>query len=137
MAWRSASATTWTITFRQLICNFSIAYYKHYVSIMPARDGWGEMTFAENLRRARVERFLSQRELARQAGLHAITLVRLEAGATAPSSRSVRALAAALGVEPRDLTAPDEVAELRRVLRSAGAVGEDGNVDARSCRAGR
>jgi transcriptional regulator with XRE-family HTH domain len=75
------------------------------------------MTFAENLRRLRVERFLSQRELARQAGLHAITLVRLEAGTTAPSTRSVRALAATLGVEPRELTSPEEVAELRRVLK--------------------
>jgi transcriptional regulator with XRE-family HTH domain len=76
------------------------------------------MTFAENLRRFRVERFLSQRELARQAGVHAITIVRLEAGATAPSTRSVRALAAALGVEPKDLTTPEEVAELRRVLKA-------------------
>jgi transcriptional regulator with XRE-family HTH domain len=76
------------------------------------------MTFAENLRRFRVERFLSQRELARQAGLHAITLVRLEAGATAPSTRTVRALAAALGIEPRELTSPEEVAELRRVLKN-------------------
>src|SRR3954451_17497531 len=75
------------------------------------------MAFADNLRQLRVERFLSQRELARQAGLHAITLVRLEAGRTAPSTRSVRALATALGVEPRDLTTPDEVAELRRVLK--------------------
>jgi transcriptional regulator with XRE-family HTH domain len=74
------------------------------------------MTFAENLRRLRIERFLSQRELARQAGLHAITLVRLEAGTTAPSTRSVRALAATLGVELRELTTPEEVAELRRVL---------------------
>jgi transcriptional regulator with XRE-family HTH domain len=77
------------------------------------------MTFAENLRRFRLERFLSQRELARQAGLHAVTLVRLEAGASAPSTRSVRALAATLGVEPRDLTPPEEVAELRRVLANA------------------
>jgi transcriptional regulator with XRE-family HTH domain len=76
------------------------------------------MPFAESLRRLRVERFLSQRELARQAGLHAITLVRLEAGATAPSTRTVRALAAALGVEPRELTSPEEVAELRRVLKN-------------------
>ena len=75
------------------------------------------MTFAENLRRFRVERFLSQRELARQAGLHSITLVRLEAGATAPSTRTVRALAAVLGVERRELTTPEEVAELRRVLK--------------------
>jgi transcriptional regulator with XRE-family HTH domain len=76
------------------------------------------MTFAENLRKFRVERFLSQRELARQAGVHAITLVRLEAGATAPSTRTVRALSAALGVEPGELTSPEEVAELRRVLKN-------------------
>jgi len=75
--------------------------------------------FAENLRRLRLERFLSQRELARQAGVHAVTLTRLEAGVTAPSSRTVRALAAVLGVEPRELTTPHEVAELRRVLSGA------------------
>jgi transcriptional regulator with XRE-family HTH domain len=75
------------------------------------------MTFAENLRGFWVERFLSQRELVRQAGLHAITLVRLEAGAMAPSTRTVRALAVALGIEPRELTSPEEVAELRRVLK--------------------
>jgi transcriptional regulator with XRE-family HTH domain len=79
------------------------------------------MTFAENLRRFRLERFLSQRELARQAGLHAVTLTRLEAGATAPSTRSVRALAATLGVEPGELTTPEEVAELRRVLKGPRA----------------
>ena len=76
------------------------------------------MTFAESLRRMRIERFLSQRELARLAGLHAITLVRLEGGATAPSTRTVRALAGALGVEPGELTSPEEVAELRRVLKN-------------------
>jgi transcriptional regulator with XRE-family HTH domain len=76
------------------------------------------MRFADSLRSMRVERFLSQRELARLAGLHAITLVRLEAGTTAPSSRTVRALADALGVEPRELTSPEEVAELRRVLKN-------------------
>ena len=80
------------------------------------------MTFAENLRRLRIERFLSQRELSRQAGLHAVTLARLEAGATAPSTRSVRALAATLGVEPRDLAAPTEVTELHRVLKNASQV---------------
>ena len=75
------------------------------------------MAFAENLRRLRLEGFLSQGELARRAGLHAVTLTRLEAGTTAPSTRTVRALAEALGVEPRELATPDEVAELRRVLR--------------------
>jgi len=83
-----------------------------------ASDG-GAMTFAETLRRLRADRFFSQRELARRAGLHPVTLTRLEAGAVAPSARSVRALAATLGVEPRDLTSPDEVAELRRVVRAS------------------
>jgi transcriptional regulator with XRE-family HTH domain len=75
------------------------------------------MTFAGNLRRLRVDRFLSQRDLARQAGLHPVTLTRLEAGAAAPSTRSVRALAGVLGVEPGALASPDEVAELRRAAR--------------------
>lgn len=77
------------------------------------------MAFAENLRRLRLEHFLSQGELARRAGLHAVTLTRLEGGTTAPSTRSVRALADALGVEPRQLARPDEVAELRRFPRDA------------------
>jgi transcriptional regulator with XRE-family HTH domain len=88
------------------------------------------MTFAENLRRLRVDRFLSQRELARRAGLHPVTLTRLETGAAAPSTRSVRALAIALGVEPRDLTTPDEVAELRRVLQVSRSPQEHGTDDA-------
>src|SRR5688572_31337347 len=77
------------------------------------------MAFAENLRRHRLDHFLSQGELARRAGLHAVTLTRLEAGTTDPSTRTVRALAEALGVEPGGLASPDEVAELRRVLRRA------------------
>jgi transcriptional regulator with XRE-family HTH domain len=83
------------------------------------------MTFAEHLRRFRVEHFLSQRDLARLAGLHAVTLVRLEAGATSPSSRTVRALAAALGVEPRELTSPEDVAEMRRVLKNGARSSAD------------
>jgi transcriptional regulator with XRE-family HTH domain len=88
------------------------------------------MTFAENLRRLRADRFLSQRELARRAGLHPVTLARLEAGAGAPSTRSVRALAATLGVEPLELTTPDQVAELRRVLGNRGTVEKNGDSDA-------
>ena len=77
------------------------------------------MAFADNLRRLRVERFLAQGELARRAGLHAATLTRLEAGTTAPTTRTLRALAETLGVEPGEMATPDEVAELRRVVRSA------------------
>ena len=81
------------------------------------------MAFTENLRRLRLERFLSQGELARRADMHPITLTRLEAGSSAPSTRSVRALADVLGVEPGELAAPDEVAELRRVLKPAAKNG--------------
>ena len=79
------------------------------------------MAFAENLRRLRLEAFLSQAELARRAGLHALTLTRLEAGMTLPASRTVRALAEALGVQPSDLASPEEVAELRRVRREGAS----------------
>ena len=78
------------------------------------------MAFADNLRRLRVERFLAQGELARRAGLHAATLTRLEAGTTAPTTRTLRALAETLGVEPGEMATPDEVAELRRVVWDAG-----------------
>ena len=77
------------------------------------------MTFANNLRRVRLEHFLSQGELARRAGLHAATLTRLEAGTTAPTTRTLWALAETLEVEPGQLATPDEVAELRRVVRDA------------------
>ena len=72
------------------------------------------MTFAENLRRQRLQHFLSQGELARRAGIHAVTITRLEVGTTLPSMRTVRSLAEALGIEPGDLADPEEVAEVRR-----------------------
>jgi transcriptional regulator with XRE-family HTH domain len=76
------------------------------------------MAFAESLRRLRLERFLSQAELARQARMHAVTISRLEAGDQAPSARTVRVLADALGVEPRALASPEEVATARMLGRS-------------------
>lgn len=75
------------------------------------------MTFADKLRRIREERFLSQAELARRSGIHKLTVQRLEANTTSPYSRAVRQLADALGVEPRELALPDEVAEKRRDYR--------------------
>ncbi len=69
------------------------------------------MAFPQNLRRLRLGRFLSQAELARQAGLHTLTISRLEAGRVKPSTRSVRALASALDVRPDELATPQEVAE--------------------------
>jgi transcriptional regulator with XRE-family HTH domain len=72
------------------------------------------MPFPSNLRRFRLAQFLSQAELARQSGLHALTISRLESGRVKPSTRSVRALARALGTTPGDLATPEEVAEADR-----------------------
>ena len=69
------------------------------------------MPFPQNLRKIRLAQFLSQAELARRAGLHALTILRLEAGRAKPSTRTVRALAQALGIPPGELATPEEVAE--------------------------
>jgi len=76
------------------------------------------MAFSDTLRRIRLERFWSQAELARRSGLHALTITRLENGRTAPSTRTVRALAEALDMPPRELASPQEVAEADRRERS-------------------
>ena len=78
------------------------------------------MAFSARLRRFRLERFLSQAELASRSGVHALTITRLEGGRTAPSTRTVRALVEVLGVELDVLASSDEVAEAdRRERRSA------------------
>ena len=63
---------------------------------MPHVDG-------ERLRELREERFLSQRELARMAGMSPTTVLNLERSATEAQLRTVRKLAEALGVQPREL----------------------------------
>ncbi len=75
------------------------------------------MAFPDTLRRLRLGSFLTQAELARLSGVHALTITRLESGRTAPSTRTVRALAAALGIGPHDLASPQEVAEADRRQR--------------------
>lgn len=57
----------------------------------------------ENLRRLRVEAFLSQAELARQAGVGEATIARIEIGRQLPHAKTVRKLASALGAEPKAL----------------------------------
>ena len=76
------------------------------------------MPFPQNLRRLRLAHFLSQAELARQSGLHTLTISRLEAGRAKPSTRSVRALASSLAVTPAELATPEEVAEADKARRS-------------------
>ena len=78
------------------------------------------MAFPDTLRQTRLARFFSQAELARRSGVHSITITRLESGRTAPSTRTVRALAAALDVAPGELATPAEVAEADKWQRAGG-----------------
>lgn len=55
------------------------------------------------LKRLREDRVLSQRELARMAGLTHVTIWRLENGFTEAHAQTIRKLAEVLGVEPREL----------------------------------
>jgi transcriptional regulator with XRE-family HTH domain len=58
----------------------------------------------ENLREARRRAALTQGELAQEAGVGVTTIVRIETGEiTEPRVSTLRKLAQALGVEPRDL----------------------------------
>ena len=57
----------------------------------------------EKLRELRDARFLSHRELAKLAGVSPTTVLNLEAGKAEAQRRTVRKLAQALDVEPRDL----------------------------------
>ena len=56
------------------------------------------------LKEARATRLLTMRELAEQAGVALSTLYLIESGRTVPSFRVIRALSAALGVQPADVT---------------------------------
>ncbi len=58
-----------------------------------------------NVRRLRVLRALSQRELAVRAKLSVTTVNRIETGQRKPMPRTVRKLAEALGVTPEELLA--------------------------------
>ena len=62
------------------------------------------------LRELRAERLLSIRDLARLAGVAPSTVYLIEAGRAAPHPSTIRAIAAALGIDPL------QVAELRRAV---------------------
>jgi transcriptional regulator with XRE-family HTH domain len=66
-------------------------------ALMPNVDG-------NKLRELREDRFLSHRELAKLAGVSPTTVLNLESNPeTTAQRRTVRKLAAALGVEPTEL----------------------------------
>jgi transcriptional regulator with XRE-family HTH domain len=60
----------------------------------------------ETLRKLRLERGLTQPELAKSADVHPVTVSDLERNTRTASARSLKGLARALEVEIRDLTAP-------------------------------
>jgi transcriptional regulator with XRE-family HTH domain len=60
------------------------------------------------LRRLRRERALSQRDLSRKTGIAFDTISRLETGKQRAQPRTIRNLAEALGVEPRELMKGDD-----------------------------
>ena len=60
------------------------------------------------LRRLRRERALSQRDLSRLTGIAFDTISRLETGKQRAQPRTIRKLAEALGVEPRELMKGDD-----------------------------
>jgi DNA-binding XRE family transcriptional regulator len=62
----------------------------------------------EKLTRLRKDRVLSQRDLAKMAGLAQGTIWRLENGFSEAHPSTIRKLAEALGVEPRDLVRREE-----------------------------
>jgi HTH-type transcriptional regulator, competence development regulator len=62
----------------------------------------------ERLRRLRRERALSQRDLTRMTGIAFDTISRLETGKQRAQPRTIRKLADALGVEPRELMKGDD-----------------------------
>jgi transcriptional regulator with XRE-family HTH domain len=60
------------------------------------------------LKRLREEQVLSQRELARMAGLTHQTIWRFENGSTNAHPQTIRKIAGVLGVEPRKLVQREE-----------------------------
>jgi transcriptional regulator with XRE-family HTH domain len=60
------------------------------------------------LQRLREEQVLSQRELARMAGLTHQTVWRFENGFTNAHPQTIRKIAGVLGVEPRELVKQEE-----------------------------
>lgn len=66
---------------------------------MPASEAPAPGTVGDRVRAARVRRMWTQELLAEQSGIGRVTIARIETGKATPRMRTVRALAAALGVD--------------------------------------
>jgi transcriptional regulator with XRE-family HTH domain len=73
----------------------------------------------EQVRRLREERFLSPSELAEKAGISRNTLYRIESGQYTAYPKTVRKIAAALGVQPTDLVSMEELRTARGNAQAA------------------
>ncbi len=74
------------------------------------KHGWGnKLVELPNLRSVRLRRLLTQRELAKIAGLTTASVNRIENGTTKARISTVRRLAQALDVDPEDLLAVNEL----------------------------
>jgi transcriptional regulator with XRE-family HTH domain len=73
---------------------------------MNKKSGWKSVD-GERLRERREELMLSQRELAVRAKTTQATISAFETGARRGTPRTIRVLAEALGVEPKDLVVRD------------------------------
>jgi transcriptional regulator with XRE-family HTH domain len=64
----------------------------------------GGVKIGKNLRRAREDRLMTQQELAEAADLNLSTVMRIETDRVEPRFSTIRKLAQALDVDPRELT---------------------------------
>jgi transcriptional regulator with XRE-family HTH domain len=60
------------------------------------------------LRAIRDAQFMTQDELAERSGVHQVTISRIEQGDVEPRYKTIKRLAAALGVEPGELVGDSE-----------------------------
>jgi transcriptional regulator with XRE-family HTH domain len=73
---------------------------------MNRKSGW-KIVNGERLRERREELMLSQRELALRANTTQATISAFETGARRGTPRTIRILAEALGIKPKDLVVSD------------------------------
>ena len=95
--YRAATLGTTRRFYLFVICKYNVGVYKRFTEIDGAR-----------LRRLRRDRALSLRELGEKSGVAFDTIHKLETGRRAAQPRTVRKLAKALGVEPRELMKGEE-----------------------------
>lgn len=69
----------------------------------PSGHRAAQLDLARKVKAARIQRLMTQQELAEKAGMGRATVARIEVGGVTPRMRTVKDLAKALQVEPTDL----------------------------------